>query len=291
MNDERVKLIKSIKQDVRTAMRIVRGRIQTSSFDPNKDQTLTMEHCSNKVWETIENIHRMARRTEDGGGRDAAVKRFGRTWWDDFVTFRKETEPAIFGSLYVPAYSPPSPAYSPSSPAYSPTSPAYSPSGAGQALDSRMPPLDLPPSKGGSKKRKMSADRREAIENVRLGQRDLKIKHGRWKKAKDAAAIESVKFKQGVKELKEQLNAFKREGGLRLKTLRAEKDRLHLIWKDARKSIAKRKEYLAQVMRKECANKRQKSDDGVKYAGQRTLKQRLDEGAEYAIDLCSSDSE
>tara|TARA_B100002019_G_C21241473_1_gene585797 strand:- start:1230 stop:1688 length:459 start_codon:yes stop_codon:yes gene_type:complete len=152
-----------------------------------------------------------------------------------------------------------------------------------------MPPLDLPPSKGGSKKRKMSADRREAIENVRLGQRDLKIKHERWKKAKDAAAIESVKFKQGVKELKEQLNAFKREGGLRLKTLRAEKDRLHLIWKDARKSIAKRKEYLAQVMSKERANKK---SDGVEYVREFTLEQRLKKGAETAINLCSdSDSE
>tara|TARA_Y100000591_G_C21804509_1_gene684005 strand:+ start:786 stop:1640 length:855 start_codon:yes stop_codon:yes gene_type:complete len=138
MNGERAKFMNSIELHLKAAMGIVRGL---------DDQPLTKEHCSDGVWSTIVEIHNMARKTEDGGGRDAAVERFGQTWWDKFVTYWKKTHPAIFGSLHVPspsspayspsspAYSPSSPAYSPSSPAYSPSSPAYSPTGNGDQQD------------------------------------------------------------------------------------------------------------------------------------------------------------
>ena len=84
-------------------MEIVRGRKRkTSTFNPECDQRLTEEHCSHKagVWGTIEDIRHMARKTEEGGGRDAAVERFGRRWWDDKMKCWNKEQPAIFGSLY-----------------------------------------------------------------------------------------------------------------------------------------------------------------------------------------------
>lgn len=93
--------LKSIKKNLFTAMSIVRGRKKVSTtFNALIDQKLNESHCQPCVWKTLENIRKMAQRSEDGGQRDVSIARFGQQWWDKTMN-ELNTEKAIFGDLYV----------------------------------------------------------------------------------------------------------------------------------------------------------------------------------------------
>lgn len=93
--------LKSIKKNLFTAMSIVRGRKEVSTtFNALTDEKLKESHCQPHVWKTLENIRKMAKRSEDGGQRDVSIARFGKEWWDKTMNELNRTEPAIFGDLY-----------------------------------------------------------------------------------------------------------------------------------------------------------------------------------------------